>query len=383
MIERIRALIPDPTRAHLVPFATTWDDRGLATALGIPMYGCDPKLVGLGSKSAGRRIFREEAVPHPVGREDLADEDALVEAVAGIRRERPFVKRLVVKLNEGASGGGNANLDLRGLPTSGAPNEKDAIRKALPTMVFESSALDYPRFLRRLAERQGIVEERIEADEVRSPSVQLRVTPLGEVEVLSTHDQLLGGASGQSYLGCRFPADAAYAGLISREAEKIGQRLAREGVLGRFALDFIVARGKGGGGWLPYAIEINLRKGGTTHPFLTLQFLTDGTYDPTSAQFRAPNGQRKYFVASDHLESDAYRGLVPDDLFDLALRRGLHFDQSRLTGVVFHMMSALPECGRVGLTALADSPEDAQALYDKVVAAIDEETGAKDPSPRA
>jgi hypothetical protein len=37
--------------------------------------------------------------------------------------------------------------------------------------------------------------------------VQLRITPDGRVELLSTHDQLLGGPSGQSYLGCMFPAD--------------------------------------------------------------------------------------------------------------------------------------------------------------------------------
>src|SRR5262249_37396117 len=152
------------------------------------------------------------------------------------------------------------------------------VRALLPHMRFEMTALAYPRFLEKLAQQKGIVEERIEASEIRSPSVQLRVTPLGEVELLSTHDQMLGGESGQSYLGCRFPADEASATLISREAAKIGRRLAKEGVLGRFALDFVVAR-DGGGPWKPYAIEINLRKGGTTHPFLTLQFLTDGAYD--------------------------------------------------------------------------------------------------------
>ena len=41
------------------------------------------------------------------------------------------------------------------------------------------------------------------------------------------------------------------------------------------------------------AIEINLRKGGTTHPFLTLQFLTDGTYDPEAAVFTAPGARRR------------------------------------------------------------------------------------------
>ena len=39
----------------------------------------------------------------------------------------------------------------------------------------------------------GIVEERVVGEEIRSPSVQLRITPLGQLEVLSTHDQVLGG----------------------------------------------------------------------------------------------------------------------------------------------------------------------------------------------
>ena len=101
------------------------------------------------------------------------------------------------------------------------------------------------------------------------------------------------------------------------------------------------------------------------------------TYAEKTSEFKAPNGAPKFFVASDHVESPAYRGLLPEDLFDLALRRGLHFHQTRLTGVVFHMMSALPECGRVGLTAVGDSPEDAQRLYEATVAALDEETGVR------
>jgi hypothetical protein len=78
----------------------------------------------------------------------------------------------------------------------------------------------------------------------------------------------------------RFAADHGCASEISRDALVIGRRLAREGVLGRFALDFVR---DGAGAWTSYAIEINLRKGGTTHPFLTLQFLTDGRYGPGTA----------------------------------------------------------------------------------------------------
>src|SRR5207247_2777837 len=241
-------------------------------------------------------------------------------------------------------------------------------------MQFELKGITYDNYMENLEDRKGVIEERITGEELRSPSVQLRVTPLGSVELLSTHDQMLGGPSGQSYLGCVFPADSAYASLITREAAKVGNRLAKEGVIGRFALDFVVVRSKDGK-WDPYAIEINLRKGGTTHPFLTLQFLTDGTYDPDAAIFTAPNGQQKFFVASDHVESPRYRTLTPDDLFDIVVRHNLHFGQTRQTGVPFHMISALGELGRTGLTAVGNSHEDAKATYDRAVAVLDEETG--------
>ena len=52
--------------------------------------------------------------------------------------------------------------------------------------------------MKKLQERKGVVEERIMGEEFRSPSVQLRVTPLGKVELLSTHDQLLGGPTGKA-----------------------------------------------------------------------------------------------------------------------------------------------------------------------------------------
>src|SRR5437660_4628877 len=240
-------------------------------------------------------------------------------------------------------------------------------------MQFELKGITYDSYMKKLEERKGIVEERITGDEFRSPSVQLRVTPLGAVELLSTHDQLLGGPSGQSYLGCVFPADSGYASLITREATKVGKRLAKEGVIGRFALDFVVVRSNGK--WEPYAIEINLRKGGTTHPFLTLQFLTDGAYNPDTAIFTAPNGRQKFFVASDHVESPSYRTLTPDDLFDIVVRHDLHFDQTRQTGVVFHMMSALCDFVRQGLTAVGNSHEDAKAMYERAVAVLDQETG--------
>ena len=379
LMERIRALVADPRRAHLVPFITTDLERDLALQLGIPMYGSDPRFADYGTKTGGRRLFEEEGVAHPLGRRDLWSLDAVVDAVVDLRAQKPAMGQVIVKLNEGVSGDGNAVVDLGAVPAPGDPGEAAAVRTAVEAMQFEAGTT-LAAYVATLERWGGVVEERIQGHGFVSPSVQLRVTPLGDLELLSTHDQLLGGPSGQAYLGCVFPADPAYAPLISAEAMKVGRRLAREGVLGRFALDFVAVRNEADE-WEGYAIEVNLRKGGTTHPFLTLSYLTDGTYDAGTATFTTPAGETKHLVASDHVDSPDYRGLTPDDVFDAVVRHGLHWDKARQVGVVFHMLSALTSQGHLGMTAIGNSPEHARELYDRAVAVLDAE-GAAAMAPR-
>lgn len=371
LLERIEAGIQDKERAHLVCYNTTFLERNLALRLEIPLYGADPRHLFLGTKSGCRRIFAQAGVNHPLGSNNLTSIDDVVSALVQMRALRPSMKQAVVKLNEGVSGEGNATVDLSNLDGLDDAAIVDRVR----AMRFELGKVSFDDYAAKFRARGGIVEERvgIGAEEVRSPSVQLRITPLGKVELLSTHDQMLGGPSGQKYLGCIFPADPAYATTITRDAAKVGDLLRDAGVIGRFALDFVVTRAQNSASWQTYAIEINLRKGGTTHPFLTLQFLTGGQYDPESATFVAPNGHKKFLVASDHLESPRYRGYTPDDLFDLAVRRGLHFGQVRQTGVVFHMLSALASAGRLGVTAVGNSPEEAQSIFDEAKRVLDEE----------
>lgn len=369
-LERIRASIPDPATAHMVPFLTTDRERALALALGIPMYAADPRFFGLGTKSGCRRVFAEEGVPHPLGMEDLHSRAGLVTAIGLLRGRKPELRRLIVKHNDGVSGWGNASLDLDGLPAPGAPGEREAIDARLDELRFELPTIKPDWYFQELAAKGGIVEERVEGAELRSPSAQLRISPLGEVELLSTHDQMLGGPGGQTFLGARFPADPAYGPMIMAEAEKVGRRFAREGVVGRFAIDFIVRREEDGA-WRPFAIETNLRKGGTTHPYLTLQYLTDGHYHAGTGIFHTSRGHEKFYVASDALKSEAYKAFTSDDLFDIVSENRLHYDHTTQTGIVLHMLGAVGSHGKVGLTAIGDSAEDAEALYQRFVDVLD------------
>jgi hypothetical protein len=356
LLSHIRSLIPNPARAHLVPFNTTRYERDLALRLGIPMYAADPKTLALGTKSGARKLFRTCGLSLPLGFEDLQNEDDILRALVELKKQRPSVLQAMVKHDDGVSGEGNAVVDLRDAqPTA------EAIRPRLEQMRLEAKHLSVPEFLAKFAAQRGIVEERVLGARIESPSVQMRVTPLGKVELLSTHDQLLGGSEGQKYEGCVFPASSDYARLIAEESTRVGPSLVAQGVLGRFAIDFVCA--EQAGSWAPFAIELNLRKGGTTHPFLTLQFLTDGKYDAEAALFSSKSGREKHYVAGDALARPEYRALTPDDLFDVAVRHGLHYDHVHQTGVVFHMMSAIGDRGRFGMTAVAGSRTDAKELF--------------------
>jgi hypothetical protein len=167
-----------------------------------------------------------------------------------------------------------------------------------------------------------------------------------------------------------FPADPSYAGAITEVAATVGRRLAADGVIGRFAVDFVVVRDPMVG-WRSYAIEINLRKGGTTHPFLTLQFLTDGRYDPDDATFTTPSGVHRCLVASDRVESAAFVGLAPDTLLAIAARHHLAFDAAAEAGIVFHMLASLADAGRFGMTAIAPSVDDAHDLFTRAREALE------------
>jgi PGM1 C-terminal domain len=369
VLERIRRSIPDSHTCHLIPYNTTSLERDVALELGIPLYGADPCHAYLGTKSGCRELFARAGVPHPVGVEGISSVTAAIAAIVNLRAGKPGINRVVMKLNEGVSGEGNAIIELGGLPSPGAPDEAHRIAQRVASLAPEARGVTVAAFLTKLAERGGIIEEWITGRELHSPSVQVQITPLGEVQLLSTHDQILGGPSGQTYLGCRFPASPSYASAISALAGCIGERLAEAGVIGRCAIDFVVALDDYDR-WQPFAIEVNLRKGGTTHPYETLAQLTGGTYDPGTATFTAPTGEQKHYVATDHLEADQLRELGREGVLAMAQRSDLRFDRMQRTGTVFHMLSSLDELGRAGFTAIANSAEEADALYEHVQATV-------------
>lgn len=344
--------------AFIEPWNVTDAEVEVALAIDAPINGTDPVLWHIGFKSAGRKLFSAAGVPVPVGREDVRTTDEIIEAVHAICRERPGVDAVIVKHDNSGAGDGNVVLSV---DRSG--DDLDVVvRQAVESL---------PRWYLDDLEEGGIVEERIAGVRFTSPSVQVDVDPDGEVVVLSTHEQVLSGQDDQVYSGCRFPADPAYAAELARHGVAIGRALAGLGAMGRMAIDFAAAQDEDGA-WSVHALEVNLRKGGTSHPFATLRHLVPGRYDAEEGRWRTEEDDSpRWYHSTDNLVDEAWMVLSPGQVIDAIRDAGLAYDHARGCGVVLHMLAGLAVDGRFGLTAIGRTEVEAEALYEGAVAAVD------------
>ena len=278
---------PGPDRSHLIPYGTTALEHDSPSPSTSRCTAPTPARRAR-HQTGCRRLFGEVGVPHPLGAEDLHGVDEVVDAIGELLARRPTMRQVIVKLNDGVSGSGNALVeprrDLRAARI-GAPSGDRRARPLHAPRIARRPSRRTPRCSSPTGHRGGAHRRHGPPESERAAARAARRHRRAAVHAR----RLLGGASGQSYLGCVFPADPAYSRLIGEPAMAIEERLAAEGVLGRFAVDFVVVR-DAAGEWTAHAIESTCARA-ATHPFLTLQFLTDGRYDAESVVSDAGRGQ--------------------------------------------------------------------------------------------
>ncbi len=179
---------------------------------------------------------------------------------------------------------------------------------------------------------------------------------------------MLGGEDGQVYQGCRFPADPGYAPQLAEYAAASAQ-VTRAAGRSRPPRGRLRMRASDeAGDWQVYALEMNLRKGGTTHPYADAPQSRPGPLRP-DARARGSTTPTSRASTSRPTTSSILPGTAcrPATVIAAIADAGLAFDYERGWGVVLHMLSCLAVDGRFGLTAIGTSPEHAQELYDAPV----------------
>ncbi|MEU6996933.1 peptide ligase PGM1-related protein [Nonomuraea sp. NPDC046570] len=342
LVERIREAMGED--AWLVPFVMSDLEEELASQLSVPIYGPAMSLSSYGSKSGSREVGLEANVPMARGFGDLRTLTEAEDAALSLPGER-----VMVKLNDGYSGLGNAIVTKGDWPLASSPTS------------FSAAEETWETFALKIAERGAVVEEYIEHRPLYYPSALAHISPGGKADVVATHDQVLGGGNSDVYQGCTFPAAPEYRAEVGVSAARIARVLADRGVVGLFGMDFFAL--KTDAGYRALLCEINLRIGGTTHPFGATMLTTGATYDPATGLLMCGD-QPKYYTATDNCSAPHLRGRAPGEVVRLIERLGLGFDPVRRTGNVLHLLGAVPEYGKLGFTTIGDSREEADELHD-------------------
>eukprot|EP00026_Physarum_polycephalum_P006235 Phypoly_transcript_06277.p1 GENE.Phypoly_transcript_06277~~Phypoly_transcript_06277.p1 ORF type:complete len:559 (+),score=93.70 Phypoly_transcript_06277:93-1769(+) len=364
LIDRIKQTVR-PNKGLILCFTVTNLECQLVKELGMPIFGNDdPKYEHWGSKSGSREIFAGSDIPHARGTKLCRTSKELVRQIVALYKDKPFNK-MVVKLDQGFSGQGNALLDLSSSAGKSDQNLEESILQALTKMELASPNGTWEWFEKRINEMGAIAEEFFEGEDPKCPSVQGCISLSGKVEILSTHEQVM---KGQIYQGCLFPASDIYRAKLHRYGKLVGEYLASKGVRGHFGVDFLV---QGSESEL-FALEINLRQCGTTHPYFSMKFLTDGKYDLNSGLFKSNTGKTKSYKHSDNLHKEKYKGILPADLLEACEKRKIIFDHASQCGPVFHLLGAISEFGKVGVTCIGNSEKEAAAIFSQVESVLDE-----------
>eukprot|EP00814_Leptocylindrus_danicus_P022029 CAMPEP_0116047256 /NCGR_PEP_ID=MMETSP0321-20121206/28762_1 /TAXON_ID=163516 /ORGANISM="Leptocylindrus danicus var. danicus, Strain B650" /LENGTH=269 /DNA_ID=CAMNT_0003529059 /DNA_START=575 /DNA_END=1384 /DNA_ORIENTATION=- len=251
------------------------------------------------------------------------------------------------------------------------------IEKLLPTMKFECSAVTWAgngfTGFRNQMQRLGCIGEALlEGDSLQSPSVQGVISQDDDgrpvVRILSTHEQVL---NGQTYYGCIFPARSGYRKKLIEYGLRVGAELAKNGGEGYFSVDFI-ARKLHCKAWDLKAVEINLRKGGTTHPYVLLELLCKGKTDEEGV-FHSENGEPKYYVATDGCLIPALQKVRKDALLHAllsgkhALAEEIKWNMEKKKGAVFHLFRFVDLKNMVGFTCIGSTREEAEEINRKTI----------------
>ena len=363
LMKRLKDMI-DPSRTYMSTYIHTELEEQVALKLGIER-NLTPIRSQWGTKLGSRQIFKWCEIPHCFGLYELLESaEDLVEGALQLKEDNPALKAVIIKLNEGVDGLGNAIWNL--------PNTMDAIEitKSLICRDLWPRSGDSPRdFLAKVVEYGAIMEEFIEGHAIKTPSAQGIVGVDGTVSLVSTHEQV---CVEDQYRGCAFPANPMYRLTLQGACVQVGEFLRDRGVRNeRFGVDFM-AWPRPDNTWELRAIGVNLRHLGTTHPMMTLQLVTyDGRMNQ-NGDFLLPNGEPRSYFAIDAFTHELLKHLTPDDLLQMIemFPDWLKFNKATKKGTIFYMMDALASYGSVGIMCIGETTEQAARHFDKVTSIL-------------
>ncbi|MCL5410956.1 MAG: ATP-grasp domain-containing protein [Patescibacteria group bacterium] len=375
-IKQIRNTIA-PKVTVLRCYNATKLERELALKLNIPIFSSLEKHDFVGTKSGGRKVFKLSKTNVIPGFEGLGSTEELYDAIIKLIKNYPESEKLVIKLDSTASGSGNALFKVKEFIATNSINLekiknqelKEKIKNGFKDfLIRQEVGPSFEEYLNLFNKMGGIVELFIDQKIKYSPSVQAFINAGGKASIISTHEQILGGKGKQEYLGCSFPSLASHRKQIIKEARKITDWMVKKRMMGNFGIDFVVVYDRNGKMKI-YPIEINLRKGGTTHPFRIAYFLTGARYNQAKGLLMCGKVPI-YYSAMDLVRSPNYYEIKADKLVELIHDSKISFNKNTKKGVLVYMPGVVENHGFFGAICIGHSDREVKRIYNQMIKLI-------------
>ena len=311
-MKRLKSLIAGKT-AYIVPGLMHRDDMELAEALNIPVIGAEPDIVHLYStKSGAKRIFASAGVQMPPSEFDIYTEDQLFELISTLIASNLNVKKWVFKIDGEFDGRGTACCDITtflkchkwaakqaeryGSKWGKRWAQEPAITKIyteLPSIIYQNlkivnkTLFSTPeKFLLAFTKSGGVVEACPPSDDVTCVTVDMFISPTGDIEIKNTGDQIR--ATEFQTWGISTPQTSVDPTWLHHDCTAVAKACYERGIIGYIST-----------GWATFidpttlkqclwAIDLKIQYTDTLCMANVLQYVTGGFFDSDVGMFRIP-----------------------------------------------------------------------------------------------
>lgn len=350
--------------AYIVPAVVGTEELLLASQLNVPLLSAEPRIVqAYGSKSGCRRLLEAADVLTPPGAGQLRSRADLLHALIGLILKHRDVSRWLIKLENEFASHGHAYLDvsrLRSLQDSSAGALETAVARELEVYGAKRVRLlhphvypDWEAYLAMFDMVGGTVEAALPG--LTTPvTANLFIAPSGTVRLESVVEPLL--APALTVMGSLFPCRATVPYAAIRGASlSVGQAAYRKRIIGFLSVDFVVTGSGDGAGEAQRVWGVDVDFGLSTYAAAhsLAAVVTGSTWDAKRGTcVSRASGEALCYAYSGILCSPYISAIRHAAFFALCQSRGLTYDCSRRSGVVFHFLDVLL-CNCVGVISIA------------------------------
>ncbi|WP_431230460.1 peptide ligase PGM1-related protein [Paenarthrobacter nicotinovorans] len=337
LLNDLKHLAESADHVELLIYGSDPNTDAIGRVLGIrPSEGPSTVADTWGNKSGSKRAFERAGIRTPAtSKLPVHSREELIEAAQDLFTDR--CTAVIAKIDSTQFGSGIGNIVL---------NQDLFSPDSLPSVLDRLLEVDD---FRKNMELHGVVVQEYISEVHRNLGIFGTIDSLGAVRLGPCYEQTSPEVNFGGAISGHLTSELCSS--IRQATQKVGDLLYEEGYAGCFGIDFVEDRF----GRL-YALEINVRKVGSYHPFAFVDIALSRSTDPERSADPITSGSvvifRQMTVPSPGL-------LSIDSLLSTLRNSGLLFSRKTGRGVILHILGAVPAFGLLEATCIGDNVSDA------------------------